>query len=116
MKLLTKADMRKLEKQDPHHPDGPGRELSNDEALALVKFFTPDSSWTWYVVSASRHPETGDVQFYGLVNGLALEWGYFWLFELEKIRGPLGLLVERDIYWTPITVTALEEQLKEMNR
>jgi len=107
MKLLTKSDMRKLEMQDPYHPDGPGRELPADVALALVKFFTPDSSWTWYAVSASQDPDTGDVQFYGLVDGLAREFGYFWLSELKRVRGPLGLPVERDLYWTPVPVAEL---------
>ena len=34
-------------------------------ALALVKFFTPDSSWTWY---ASEFD--GEAVFFGLVDGL----------------------------------------------
>jgi len=108
MKLLTKADMHKLERQDPYHPDGPGRELSSDEYKVLVKFFTPDANWTWYAVSASQDPDTLDVQFYGLVDGNYKEFGYFWLSELEKLRGPLGLPVERDLYWTPIPLSDLK--------
>jgi hypothetical protein len=107
MKLLTKADLRKLESQDPYHPDGPGRELSASEALALVKFFTPDAQWTWFAVSASQDPDTGDVQFFGLVQGLERELGYFWLSELERVRGPLGLPVERDLYWEPVPLADL---------
>jgi hypothetical protein len=107
MKLLTKSDLAKLQTQDPYHPDGPGRELSATEALALVKFFTPDAQWTWYAVSASQDPDTGDVQFYGLVEGLARELGYFWLSELERVRGPLGLPVERDLHFDPIPLADL---------
>jgi len=107
MKLLTDADLAKLQTQDPYHPDGPGRELPASEALALVKFFTPDSCWTWYAVSASQDPDTGDVQFFGLVEGLARELGYFWLSELKRVRGPLGLPVERDLYFDPVPLADL---------
>jgi len=27
------------------------------------------------------------------------EWGYFVLSELESVRGPLGLPIERDLYF-----------------
>ena len=107
MKLLTDADLAKLQTQDPYHPDGPGRELPASEALALVKFFTPDAQWTWNAVSASQDPDTGDVQYFGLVEGLARELGYFWLSELKRVRGPLGLLVERDLYFDPVPLADL---------
>ena len=108
MKLLTKSDMSKLESQDMYHPGGPGRELTESESIAYVKFFTPDSSFTWYAVSASRDPETGDVQFYGLVDShMARELGYFWLSEISKVRGPYGLPVERDLYFTPVPLADL---------
>ena len=29
------------------------------------------------------------------------EWGYFVLSELESVRGPLGLEIERDLYFEP---------------
>jgi len=107
MKLLTDADLAKLQTQDPYHETGPGRELPASEALALVKFFTPDAQWTWYAVSASQDPDTGDVQFFGLVEGLARELGYFWLSELKRVRGPLGLPVERDLYFDPVPLADL---------
>jgi len=107
MKLLSKQDLAKLQAQDPFHLTGPGRELSSDEALVLVKFFTPDSNWTWYAVSASQDERSGDVQFFGLVEGFVKELGYFWLSELESVRGPLGLPIERDLYWTPIPLSSL---------
>jgi len=45
--------------------------------------------------------EDGDWLFYGLVDGFEKEWGYFSLKELESVRGPLGLGIERDIYFKP---------------
>ncbi len=85
MKLLSDELLAKLEAQDPYGPKGPGRELTKEEEQVVCKFFTPDANWTWYAVSASRDPETGNVQFFGLVDGLELELGYFWLSELQSL-------------------------------
>src|SRR5690348_15425863 len=82
MKLLPNDILRKLQAQDP---EVLGHELSQEEELVITKFFTPDSSWTWYAVSASPDPDTGDVQFFGLVDGLEQELGYFWLSQLQKV-------------------------------
>ena len=101
MKLLLDEDLLTLRAQDPYDPTGPGKELSSDQLIVLVKFFTPDAGWTWYAVSAAIDPKTDDVQFFGLVKGLDTELGYFWLSELKSVRGLLGLPVERDLYWRP---------------
>jgi hypothetical protein len=80
-----------------------GEELGLD-AQAQVKFFTPDSGWTWY---ASEF-DGGDI-FFGLVIGFELEIGYFSLSELQEARGPRGLLIERDLYFEPQTLAILKE-------
>lgn len=112
MKLLLDSDLVKLQAQDMYHPSGPGRELPPEELSVVVKFFTPDSNWTWYAVSASKDEESGDVQFFGFVNGLEAELGYFWLSELESVRGPLGLPIERDLYWTPKTLAQVMQEVR----
>lgn len=71
-------------------------------AMAQVKFFTPDSSWTWYATEFD-----GEDVFFGLVVGHEAELGYFSLSELLSIRGPLGLPVERDLYYVPKTLKEL---------
>ena len=87
-------------------------------ALAQVKFFTPSSSWTWYASEGSPVDEDGyydtdkekvDFLFFGLVSGLEVELGYLSLSELEELRGPLGLPVERDLYFKPKTLEELQE-------
>jgi len=75
------------------------------DAQAMVKFFTPDSNWTWY---ASEFD--GEDIFFGLVIGFEIELGYFSLSELEEIRGPLGLQIERDFYYQPETLGKLQEK------
>jgi hypothetical protein len=72
------------------------------DAKALVKFFTPDSDWTWY---ASEFD--GEDIFFGLVSGFEVELGYFSLSELKKFRGPLGLQIERDLHFEPKTLGEL---------
>jgi hypothetical protein len=79
-------------------------------AVAPVKYFTPDSSWTWYPTEYD-----GSDVFFGLVSGFEIELGYFSATELEGLRGPLGLPVERDLWFEPQTLRelkALEEKLK----
>jgi hypothetical protein len=66
------------------------------DKIALVKFFTPDSKWTWYVCEFD-----GEDTFFGFVIGFEAEWGYISLAELQSVRGPLGLPIERDAYWRP---------------
>ena len=78
-------------------------EPMGDQAYAPLKFFTPAGSWTWY---ASEYD--GDDTFFGLVSGLELEYGYFSLSELEGVRGPLGLPIERDVYFVPKPLQEIE--------
>lgn len=68
-----------------------------DDAVAYAKFFTPDSNWTWYV---TEYDPTERLCF-GLVDGITRELGYFSLNELESVKGPLGLPIERDLYFEP---------------
>ena len=90
MKLLPKEIAAKLP------PLGSQDGLSYN-AVAQVKFFTPDSSWTWYATEFDAETR----MFFGLVCGLEQELGYFSLDELEAARGPLGLPIERDLQFTP---------------
>jgi hypothetical protein len=80
------------------------------QAVAPVKFFTPDSGWTWYPTEFD-----GNDLFFGLVSGLEVELGYFTLSELEEVRGPLGLPIERDLYFHPKTLAELQ-RLHDMRR
>lgn len=82
---------------------------SNEEigldALAPVKYFMPDGGWTWY---ASEFD--GDDLLFGLVIGFDIELGYFSVRELQQIRGPLGLQIERDLYYEPRSLRELQDQ------
>ncbi len=88
MKLLT----QEIEKKLPALGSTDGT-----DADVIVKFFTPDSSWTWF--ATEYDPERRE--FFGMVHGMEKELGYFSLDELEEARGPLGLPIERDLHWEP---------------
>jgi hypothetical protein len=101
MELLTQAIRQRL-------PPLYEKEGKGTDAVAIVKFFTPDSNWTWYVSEFD-----GDDLFFGLAVGFEPELGYFRLSELQSIRGTLGLPVERDKYFEP---TPLRELLDKHER
>ncbi len=88
MKLMTKEIEHKI-------PALYSQESKGDAARVYVKFFTPWSNWTWY--ATEYDPEGG--LFFGLVDGHEQELGYFSLEELESVAGPVGLKIERDMYW-----------------
>lgn len=69
-----------------------------EEKTAVVKFFVPWNNWTWYAFEGER-TEDGDFLFFGLVDGFERELGYFTLSELESVRGPAGLKIERDMFF-----------------
>ena len=77
-------------------------------AQALVKFFTPDSNWSFY---ASEFD--GEDIFFGLVIGFEAEFGYFSLSELESVRGPLGLPIERDLHFKPQSLEELRNHYRD---
>jgi len=74
-------------------------------AVAHVKLFAPDSSWTWYLTEY----DPAECLAFGLVVGHEVELGYIAIDELEGVRGPLGLPIERDLYWRPRPLAELPE-------
>ncbi len=88
MKLLTKELEHRFAKLGSQEDKG-------DDAVVIAKYFTPDSNWTWF--ATEYDPE--DRVFWGLVDGFEVEFGPFALEEMEAATGPLGLHIERDLWW-----------------
>ncbi len=78
-----------------------------EDVRIIAKFFNPAGSWTWYATEYDA--KTG--VFFGLVDGLEKELGYFNLADLQRYRGPLNLGIERDLYFGEHT---LDEVMKKM--
>jgi hypothetical protein len=108
MKLLTQAIKKKLPRL--YAQDG-----KEGEAIVHVKYFTPDAQWTWLVHEGEpvkdENDQVIDYVFFGLVIGHEKEFGYFHLSELEKVRGSLGLPVERDLYFKPKPIYEIAPEL-----
>ena len=110
MKLLPQEICDTL--PDLYAQDGKG-----GKAVAYVKYFTPSSSWTWYAVGGEpvldESSRQVDYRFFGLVFGLEKEFGYFLLSELEEVRGPMGLPIERDLHWRPKMLAEIAPEMFE---
>lgn len=106
MKLMTKSILKNL-------PAMGSTDGQKSDHKVAVKFFTPDSNWTWLVFEGEKL-ENGDICFFGLVQGFEEEMGEFLLSELEAARGPLGLPVERDLHAPKTLAEAAPEFCKRL--
>jgi len=77
-----------------------------DVKKVIVKYFTPWAPWTWYITEGSK--EGDDWLLFGyVISGLGEdcnEWGYVSSKELQSITGPMGLKIERDLYFGEHTI------------
>ena len=98
MKLLTKAIEQELEKHPLYSTDG------QNVKQVIVKFFNPCWAGTWFVCEGEKQ-ENGDWLFFGLVELLEKEWGYFTLSELQSLKLPFGMSIERDMHYENKTIS-----------
>ena len=91
MKLLTQELVDRFQQI--------GRQEDKSDPIIIAKFFNPTGAGTWYATEYNPSDKTffGYVSIFGDWND---EWGYFSLTELESLKGPFGLGIERDIYFT----------------
>lgn len=95
MKLLTKE----LEEIFAKYPLGSQEKLGG-KAKVIAKFFNPAGVGTWLILEADKL-ENGDYEMYGYANlgdDEMAEFGYINLSELQNLKLPLGLTIERDLY------------------
>jgi hypothetical protein len=81
------------------------------DGIAQVKFFTPDSSWLWFISEFD-----GDDLMFGLVISHEIELGYVSLAELKSVKGPMGLPIERDLYYQAKTLREVKEKHEQERR
>lgn len=95
MKLITKELEEKFEKYPLGSQDGLG-----GSAKVIAKFFNPVGVGTWLITEAEK-TEDGDYEMFGychLGDDQMAELGYVMLSQLEELKLPFGLKVERDLY------------------
>jgi hypothetical protein len=96
MKLITKSienSLPPLYSQENKKPS---------DIKIKVKFFAPWTNSTWYAYEYDPIKKL----FFGLcdINNDGGELGYFSLEEIESIKGPYGLKIERDRYFKDYTL------------
>ncbi len=89
------------------------RQIGNQEEVkdpvVIAKFFNPAGSGTW--LATEYNPK--DKIFFGYVSIFGDhcdEWGSFSLEELESVKGPLGIGIERDLYFEETPSSKLIKQ------
>ena len=101
MQLLTKELLKRFEQV--------GKQEDSRDPIVIAKFFNPTGAGTWY--ATEYDPETkeffGYVSIFGDWND---EWGSFALAELENYRGPLGVGIERDLYFGEKHISEVEQK------
>ena len=90
MKLLTKAQREKLIRN--HAENETATEPKKHKVV--VKLFNPVGIGTWYLTELNPYTEMA----FGLCQLAEKEIGYVSLTELEELRLPMGLKIERDRY------------------
>lgn len=76
------------------------RQLLKGGGTPVLKLFCPWGSATWLISEMNSEDHN---MLFGLCDlGLGFpEIGWVYLSELEEIRGPLGLKIERDLHFKP---------------
>ncbi len=105
MKLLTKALEKKFEKYPLYSQDGKG-----GDAKVIAKFFSPVGAATWLITEGSKEAEGTEYEDYTMFGFCNLgdnemaELGYVSLNELQSIKLPYGLTIERDRYYDNLDI------------
>lgn len=89
MKLMTNVILCRFKAQ------GDCRNKKPAEVKVIAKFFNLCGAGTWY--ATEYNPE--DRCFFGLAVLHEAELGYFSLDEMESIKLPFGLTIERDLHF-----------------
>lgn len=92
--LMTKELEKQLQKYPIGSQDGKGM-----DAKVLVKYFNPLGGGTLLITEGEKY-ENGDWLLFGYFHIFEWEWGYVLLSELESVKLPFGLSIERELYVT----------------
>lgn len=98
MKLLTPELERRLRANVEVRRDAQSRSEREPDPEPVVRLFNPVGAATWLATELDE-----DDIFFGLADlGFGCpELGSFALAELEAVRLPFGLTIERDFHFTP---------------
>jgi hypothetical protein len=102
MKLITKEIENRFKEV--------GSQENVPDPIIIAKFFSPVGAATWYAYE--YNPE--DRICFGYVSGLGEnELGYFSIEEMESVKLPFGLSIERDMHFGERKLSEACPELKE---
>lgn len=104
MKLFTKDQHVKLLRNGEH-----SAQTGESNVPPVVKLFTPWGGSTWLITEIDPENPTLAFGLCDLGQGYP-ELGFVDLEELEALKGPMGLKVERDRFFTPGNKTISQYQ------
>lgn len=82
------------------------------DPTAYVKYFDPNSRWTWFGMEYSKEEEIFFGYVYSGLDPAFDELGYFSLEEVGGVKNKMGLPMERDLYFKPMKLSEIEEEGK----
>lgn len=92
MNLLTDKIKELFKRYPLYSQDGKGM-----DSVVLVKYFNPCGAGTWLITEAEEQ-EDGDYLLFGYCHIFCWEWGCVMLSELQDLKLPFELTIERDLY------------------
>ena len=92
MNLLTEELIERFKEYPLYSQDGKGK-----DSIVLAKFFNPCGRGDW-IITETEQQDDGDWLLFGYCHIFEWEWGYVLLSELENLKLPFGLTIERDLY------------------
>ena len=101
MKLMTKEIKEKAQKQFD--------EGSDMEQMVVAKYFDAMGDWKWFLMNMKKDED----YCWGIVKGFEVEMGSFSMKELEELKLPFGMGIERDICFEPMKASEVWEQLNK---
>ena len=82
-----------------------------EDPVVKVKLFTPWAGWTWFLTDYDPATKVAFGYAHNARDPQGAELGYFSIAELESIKGPFGLKVEREIHWIPKPLSKAKAEL-----
>jgi hypothetical protein len=115
MQLITATQRQKLLENGRAQRYALDQKTGAIDFEPVVKLFSPDGNATWLLTELDPN---GEYLAFGLCDlGLGEpELGYVSLHELAAARGPLGLPLERDLYFAPTRTIAAYAELARGHR
>jgi hypothetical protein len=78
------------------------QEGKGEDAIVHIHYFNPAGQGDWWITEGGR--EEDDFIMFGLCDLGYPELGYVSLNELQSVKGPFGLGIERDLHWRKRTL------------